>query len=141
MQGETSFEIMTTNTPRTSPRNEYLLQESRRVEASRTLAAEFPALASMTVDLGFYDSEGISCRSQIKYKVNLQQARSVLRFGCENPECIGGGFDLSGAVAEAVTNRETTVSGEMSCHGWRSHTTINRVQCGKRLRFSITLTY
>jgi len=132
---------MTINSPRISPRNEYLLQENLRVEASRTLAKEFPDLKSMTVDLGFYDLEGRLCRSQIKYKVNLEHARSVFRFGCENPECVRGGYDLSDVVSKAVKNRSSSVSGDLSCRGWRSRTTINDIPCGKVLRYSITLGY
>jgi len=132
---------MTINSPKISPRNEYLLQENLRVEASATLAKEFPDLKSMTVDLGFYDLEGRSCRSQIKYKVNLEHARSVFRFGCENPECIRGGYDLSAEVAKAVTNRSTSVSGEFACRGWLSRSTINQVTCGKVLRYGLTLSF
>jgi len=129
---------MTINSPRISPRNEYLLEVSSRVEASATLANEFPDLKSMTVDLGFYDLEGRACRSQIKYKVNLERARSVFRFECENPECVRGGYDLSDVVAAAVTNQ---MSGELSCRGWRSRTTIDHIPCGKVLRYSITIGY
>lgn len=138
---EKAIPIMTTNSPRISPRNEYLLQENQRVEASPTLANEFPDLKSMTVDLGFYDIGGRACRSQIKYTVNLARAKSVFRFECENPECIRGGHDLSEMVAEAVANRSTNVTGEHSCRGWRSRTTINQTPCGKLLRYAITLGY
>jgi len=141
LQRKAAIPIMTINSPRISPRNEYLLEVSSRVEASATLANEFPDLKSMTVDLGFYDLEGRACRSQIKYKVNLEHARSVFRFECENPECVRGGHDLSDVVADAVTNRSTSVSGEHSCRGWRSRTTINHIPCGKLLRYSITLGY
>jgi len=140
-QPSSGCHTMTINSPRISPRNEYLLRENLRVEASPTLAQAFPDLKSMTVDLGFYDAEGHSCRSQIKYTVNLEHARSVFRFGCENPECVGGGFDLSDVVARAVMNRSAGVSGELSCRGWRSRTTINQVSCGKVLRYNITLAY
>jgi hypothetical protein len=132
---------MTMNSPRISPRNEYLLQENLRVEASPTLGTAFPYLKSMTVDLGFYDAEGRSCRSQIKYKVNLEHARSVFRFGCLNPECVRGGFDLSDVVTEAVTNRRPTATSEICCRGWQSRSTIGEVPCGKVLRFGLTLAY
>jgi len=141
MQGNNPISIMTTNSPRISPRNEYLVQENLRVRASPTLANEFPNLKSMTVDLGFYDLDGRFCRSQIKYTVNLERARSVFRFECENPECVRGGHDLSDVVAEAVSNGSASVSGEHSCGGWRSRTTINLTPCGKLLRYGITLGY
>lgn len=130
-----------THSPRTSPRNEYLLEENARVEASPSLAQQFPDLKSLTVDLGYYDSEGRLRSSQIKYAVNLTHAKSVFRVGCQNPECVRGDFDLTNALAEAVNAGSTSVSSELRCHGWRSRTTIHSVECGKILRYKITLGY
>lgn len=127
--------------PRTSPRNEYLLQENQRVQESPTLAVKFPRLKSMTVDLGYYDSEARGSSSQMKYTVNLQNARSVFRVGCQNPECVRGDFDLSEVLAQAVSERLTTFSGELSCQGWQSRSTIDSVRCGKILRYTLTLGY
>jgi len=129
------------NGPRTSPRNEYLMQENLRVKASPSLAEQFPDLKSMTVDLGYFDSKGIGRSSQIKYTVNLEHAKSIFRIGCQNPECVRGGFELSEVLAEAVASKETSVSNELCCQGWRSRTTIDSVACGKILRYKLTLAY
>lgn len=130
-----------TQSPRTSPRHEYLLEENARAEASPSLAHQFPNLKSLTVDLGYYDSEGRLRSSQIKYAVNLTHAKSVFRVSCQNPECVRGDFDLTHALAEAVGAGSTSVSSELRCHGWRSRTTIDSVQCGKILRYKISLGY
>lgn len=132
---------MMTRSPKTSPRNEYLLQQNLRVEASPTLAEEFPELKSMTVDLGFYNAEGRSRRSRIKYKVNVNHARTIFRVGCENPECVRGDFDLSDVVAQAVANQSPSVSGELACRGWRNRTTVDVIPCGRVLRYRISLAY
>ena len=130
-----------THNPRTSPRGEYQQQENQRAQASPSLAEKFPSLKTLTVELSYFDSEGLIRNSQIKYTVNPEHAKSVFRFACHNPECVGGDFDLSRAVAQAVTDQQTNVSGEIRCQGWRSRTTIGSVECQNLLRYKFALGY
>lgn len=127
--------------PRTSPRNEHLLREKTRMEASPSLAEKFPELKSLTVDLAYYDPAGRSRNSQIKYSVNLQHARSVFQFGCHNYECVGGNFDLSIVLARAVAARETYVDGEIRCEGWRNRAGIDSNPCHHLLRYELVLEF
>lgn len=127
--------------PKTSPRNEYLLQEKQRVHESPSLAQTFQKLKTLTVDLSYYDPEGITRGSQIKYTVNLEHAKAVFRFGCHNHECVRGDFDLSDVLADAVAAHRTSESGEMRCEGWRSRATIDTVPCHNLLRYKLTLGY
>jgi|ERR1043165_4648635 hypothetical protein len=127
--------------PRTSPRNEHLQREKIRVEASPSLAEKYPELKSLTVELGYYDSAGRSRNSQIKLTVNLQYERSVFQFGCHNPECVEGNFDLSSVLAQAVAGRETYVDGEIRCGGWRNRAGIGVNPCGNLLRYELMLGY
>lgn len=129
------------HSPRTTPRSEYLLLEKQRVQDAPTLAATFRDLKSLTVDLGYYDSEGLHRGSQIKYTVNIQHEKAVFRIACHNHECVRGDFDLSNALAEAVTTRRETVSSEIRCQGWRSRATIDTVPCHNILRYKLTLEY
>jgi hypothetical protein len=126
---------------RFGPRSEYRMQESQRVKNSPVLAEKFPKLKSLTVNLEYYGPENLSKISQIKYSVNLSNARSVFRFNCPNTECISGDFDLSDQLAKAVAGRRATVEGEMKCHGWRSKTTIDTVHCHNVLRYKLTLAF
>src|SRR5205823_2572699 len=112
---------------RTSPRGEYVQQENIRIQASPSIAEKFPRLASAMVDLGYYDDEGRVRNSQIKYTVNLEHAKSIFRVACHNHECVRGDFDLSSVLAQAVFAKETLVSGEICCQGWRSRTVIDAV--------------
>jgi hypothetical protein len=132
---------LVTHGRKASPRNEYLQQENQRVQASPTLAEKFPTLKSMTVDLAYYDSEGLIRSSQIKYTVNLEHARSVFRVGCHNHECVRGDYDLSAVVAESVAARRTIVNNEVCCQGWSSRATIDTVHCHNILRYRLTLGY
>ena len=124
-----------------NPRKEYLLKEQQRVQESPSLAEKFQKLKSLTVDLGYFDPEGVTKNSQVKYTVNLEHAKSVFRFGCHNHECIRGGFDLSEVLGDAVAARRTTVSGEVRCRGWRNRAGIDTVPCQNLLRYKLTLKY
>ena len=126
---------------RLGARAEYRQQEGQRVKDAATLTDTFKKLKSLTVDLAYYDPEGVTKSSQIKYQVNLDNVKSVFRFNCPNNECIRGDFDLSDELADAVAARRTTVSGEMVCQGWRSKTTIDTVHCHNILRYKLSLTY
>ncbi|MCI0748411.1 MAG: hypothetical protein L0Y58_23645 [Verrucomicrobia subdivision 3 bacterium] len=122
-------------------RIEYRVQQTQRAGDSPSLSDTFPELKSLSVDLGHFDSEGISRASQIKYMVNLKQARSVFRIDCANRECIGGDFDLSDEIRSAVGERRAVAAGELRCRGWLSHATIDSARCGKILRYKLNLEY
>jgi hypothetical protein len=126
---------------RIGARSEYREQESLRVKESPSLSDKFRQLKSLTVDLSYYDAEGVTKNSQVKYTVNLANAKSVFRFSCPNNECIRGDFDLSQVVADAVAKRRTRVTGEKTCKGWRSKTTIDTVHCHNILRYTLSLSY
>jgi hypothetical protein len=124
-----------------SPRAEYRRREGERVQHSATLADTFHDMKSLTVDLAYFYGEALTRSSQLKYTVNLAHARSVFRFDCPNPECVEGDFDLSTALATAVAGRQSTISGEAVCHGWRSKSTIDVASCGQVLRYKLTVGY
>lgn len=126
---------------RLGARSEYRQQEGQRVKDSASLSDTFRKLKSLTVELAYYDPEGVNRTSQIKYEVNLEGAKSVFRFNCPNDECIRGDFDLSQELAKAVAGRRKTIIGEMVCQGWRSKTTINTVRCHNILRYKLSLGY
>ncbi len=105
------------------------------------LADKFPQLKSLTVDLGYYDAEGVTRNSQIKYVPNLDRAKSVFRIDCPNNGCIRGDFDLTEPLAQAVAKHQTTVTAQMTCQGWQSKTTIDTVPCHNILRFTLKLGY
>lgn len=124
-----------------TPRADYRQQESQRAKDSVSLSEKFKVLKSLTVELSFFNSEGVSRNSQIKYTVNPEHARSVFRFDCLNHECVRGDFDMSEALAQAVAKRRTTATGEMCCHGWLNKTTIDSVRCHNIMRYKLSLKY
>ena len=126
---------------RLGARAEHRQREGQRVKESASLADTFRQLKSLTVDFAYYDPEGVTKSSSIKYTVNLRNAKSVFRFNCPNTECIQGDFDLTDELADAVAARRTSVTGEVTCQGWRSKTTIDTVHCHNILRYKLSLAY
>lgn len=122
---------------RKGPKAEYQEKQRLRVYKSPTLAIQFPRLKSLTATLEHRDAVALAKRSQLKYMVNLANAKSVFRFKCPNSECIRGDFDLSDEVAAAVRGQQTTVTGDLGCKG----STINRVRCANTLHYKLQLRY
>jgi hypothetical protein len=65
----------------------------------------------------------------------------VFRLDCLNHECVGGDYDLSEVLAEAIGERQGTVTGELCCQGWLNKNTIDRVRCRHIVRFRLNLEY
>ena len=122
-------------------RAEYRNQEDERVKASPSLANKFQKLKSLKVTVGYHSPKGISQNGQLKYDVNLEHAKSVFRFRCPNDECIRGDFDLTEELANAVAQKRTDVSGELSCQGWQNKATVDTVHCQNILRYKLKLSY
>ena len=122
-------------------RAEYRQQEGQRVKESASLADRFRRLKSLTVNLTYYNPDGVSKSSEIKYEVNIANAKSVFRFSCPNSECIQGDFDLSDILADAVDAHRGSVTGELACQGWLSKAAIDKTHCHNILRYKLTITY
>lgn len=124
-----------------TPRADYRQQEGQRTNESVSLSEKFQELKSLTVEFGYFSSEGVTLNRQIKYTVNPEHAKSVFRLDCHNSECVRGDYDLSEALAKAVAARQTTATGEMCCQGWLNKATIDSIHCHNILRYKLSLTY
>jgi hypothetical protein len=124
-----------------NPRVVQRQRERERMSASPFLAQRFPHLKGLTVELRHYAAGGIHRTSQLKYSVNLAAVSSVFSFECPNEQCIDGGFDISHAVSEAVAGHQGNKTGQASCQGWKSKTTVGTLNCGNELHYSLTLEF
>src|SRR6266567_4023969 len=104
---------------KTNPRIEYRLLQSERIKSSASLAESFPKLKSLRVDLEYFDASGITRNGGMKYKANLEHAKSIFCFNCLNGECVGGDFDLSNQLSQAIVSKRKSVIGELRCQGMR----------------------
>ena len=126
---------------RTNPRAEYRLREIQRVNNSVSLAEKFPKLESLTVNLTYFDPDGLTKTGEVRYKVNVRHAKSVFSFVCPSSECMEGDFDLSGAVADAVTGRRKIAQGEIRCQGFHTRAKEIKTPCQNLLHYKLTLAY
>ena len=128
-------------TRRAGARAAYRQEQDQRVRESESLAARYKTLKSLLVELEHCDPEGFLRGTSIKYEVNLANAKSVFRFPCPNQECVRGDFDLTDELGAAVRARRKSLTGSMSCPGWRNKGTISKVRCQQVLRYRFTLGY
>jgi len=126
---------------RISPRAEYRRQENQRTNDSVTLAEKFHELKALSVDLAHFNPAGLKKMTEMKCTFNLAHAKSLFRFDCPNPECVGGDFDLSADLVNVVAAHRTTASGEVICQGWRNKNVIGLEHCHNILRYRLTLGY
>ena len=126
---------------KTNPRAEYRLREIQRVNESASLAVKFPKLKSLKVDLSYFEPDGLTKTGELRYKVNVEHAKSVFSFVCQSGECLAGDFDISDAITAAVAKRRKTVEGEVRCQGSRVRPKEEKRPCRNLLRFKLTLGY
>ena len=122
---------------RIGPRAAFHQQQGEKVKASPTLAVKYKRLKELSVILNYQDLKGAKQGNQLKYLVNLENAKSVFRFKCANEGCIRGDFDLSEEIDKAVAKRHTAVAGEIPCRGH----TITRGRCANVLHYKLKLGY
>jgi hypothetical protein len=127
--------------PKRSPRQEYRLKQRALIEASPVIAKKFPRLRALRVTLEFFDAAGTTKNGEMKCKLNVEHAKSVLWFACPGVECAGGDFDLSEALAKAVAGRRNVAAGELRCQGTRKRGDRERVLCQTLLRYKLNLNY
>ena len=126
---------------KTDERSEYRALQSERVTAAPLLSDEFPQLRLLSMELGQYDLDGLTRLSQMKQTLNLKNTSSIVRVHCGNMDCVRGDFDLTQDLAEAAASRRGTATGELRCQGWRNKVSIEKVRCGRILRYKLTLEY
>jgi len=127
--------------PKRNPRQEYRLKQREQIEASPLMTKEFPQLKTLKVSLEYFDSTGVTRHGQMKCKLNVEFAKSALWFACPGAECMGGDFDLSEPLAQAVAAREKVVEGELRCRGTRKRGNRETVPCHTLLRYKFNLKY
>jgi hypothetical protein len=124
-----------------NPRAEYRLREIERANLSPSLGEKFPKLKSLKADLTYFDPDGMTQTGALRYKVTVAHAKSVFSFVCQSGECLAGGFDLSNAVAEAVTDRHKSATGEIRCQGTLEKPNQSKRPCRNVVRYKLTLGY
>lgn len=124
-----------------NPRTQYREQRRALIAASPSLAESFTQLKSLTVDLIYHGAGPAENARRVRCTFNLESARSMFCFDCDNAECVGGDFDLSQQLAAAVAERRSSVDGQVICEGWHNRKQIDQRKCHHRLHYKFTLAY
>jgi hypothetical protein len=122
-------------------REEHLFKQRERLEAAPCLAEEFPNLKKLVATLEYYEATEDTKNGEMKCKMNVEYAKTVLVFACPRVDCTGGDFDLTAALAGAVADRRKTLTGEVLCHGTRKRADKEDVPCQTLLRYKLNLDY
>jgi hypothetical protein len=122
-------------------RREYRRGESERAENSISLALRYPNLKALRVDLLYFQRQSVSWGHGLRYRANLDMAKSVLRFNCPSVLCKGGDFDLSSELRKAIVERRAVVTGEVRCQGSRDQETGETIRCESVLHYKMSLVF
>ena len=122
-------------------RKAYRRKAFERAEKSPSLAMAYPQLKTLSVDLLYFDREIVSFGHGLRYRANLETAKSMLQFTCPSTLCHRGGFDLSNELSCAVAKRRKALDGEVHCHGSRDQESGKTVPCESILHFKMILTF
>ena len=133
---------MTITPPRKlTPAQEFQLRQTERMQKSPALLAKFPHLKVLKVNLIYFDPTGLTQIGELKYSVNVNNAKCMFVFACRHASCSCGHYDLSAAFANALHSRSKKVEGEVRCEGTRSRVNGEGLPCGNLLRYKLTLGY
>jgi hypothetical protein len=112
-----------------------------RVEKSATMVISYPKLKTLAVDLLYFDRGIVSWGHGLRYRANLETAKSMLYFNCPSPLCKDGGFDLTENLGSAVAQHQKAILGTLRCPGFRDEETGKPVPCEAVLHFKVSLTF
>jgi hypothetical protein len=145
--GETGTVVAPGSNSRTRPLTKSELRKQdrqeifERVEKSATVAVMYPGLKTLAVNLLYFDRGIVSWGHGLRYRANLETAKSMLHFNCPSPLCKDGGFDLSHNLSSAVAQHQKSIVGVMHCPGFRDQETGKAAPCESILHFKINLTF
>ena len=106
---------------------------------SPVLLARFPDLRFLKVNLLYFNPSGLAQIGELKYSVNVSNAKCMFVFACRSEACACGDFDLSEAFGNALHSRSNKVEGEVRCAGTRTRAKGEEFHCGNLLRYKLTL--
>jgi len=127
--------------PKAELRKAYRRKAFERAEKSPSLARAYPQLKTLSVDLLYFDREIVSFGHGLRYRANLETAKSMLQFICPSTLCHRGGFDLSKELSCAIAERRKALDGEVHCHGSRDHESGKTIPCESILHFKMILAF
>lgn len=129
------------NHRKTNPYLEQRTRERERITNSPTLAEKYRNLKSLQIVLEYFDRQRTAAAGELRYRANVQHAKSIVHFACPNSSCKGGGFDLSDVIAAAITKKRKSAEGDLCCAGTLTFASKKEAQCQHLVRYRFTFGY
>ena len=91
-------------------------QRQRGYASSNTVSERFPRVRELVFELRFTAAESKPLLSPYK-QIYTGDMQAFFELQCPSRECLGGGFDLSTAAANAAGSHEGISRGRIQCRG------------------------
>jgi hypothetical protein len=111
------------------------LERRAREEAAPRLAAEFPDLASLDLEMEEVASATAPIVSYVR-RVVVKAAPALFEIPCGDSSCKEGGHDITYELMAGLRRRQTSIVGDDRCRG-----SIGTASCPRTLRFRAVARY
>lgn len=111
-------------------------ERSAREQAAGKLASRAPDLDSLSLDLDESRADGSLGDTHYVRRIVVEHAPALFHVPCSYPPCLGGGYELTQEILNAVAARKPRFEGTLRCSG-----RCGAVECGRVLRYVATATY
>ncbi|MDQ2816940.1 MAG: hypothetical protein M3T49_01845 [Candidatus Eremiobacteraeota bacterium] len=103
--------------------------------------AAFPDVSEVFFDIALASNEAFSDGVVNSQYVRGPQFSADFSFDCCNKDCVDGGHDITGQIADAIQGRKATVSGRHVCEGWENEERVGTTRCHRHLKYTARISY
>ncbi len=106
---------------------------------SPTLGEQYPNVKSISLSVTYLDpDDGKTIKETRNWNLD---SKAYFVIDCPYRECVGGGFDISKLVVDAINQGEAESTGELTCQGWQDKERVNKHSCLLKGKFKISIQY
>ncbi|SEQ84083.1 hypothetical protein SAMN04488038_11189 [Solimonas aquatica] len=111
-------------------------QRQREYNASQTLAARYPQVQELLLELRFTEGDEVPLLSPYR-QIFTGEMQAFFELRCPSRSCAGGGFDLGRAVDDAARGRARSEGGRLFCRGVNTEGAGRGESCRVQLSYGI----
>jgi len=97
-----------------------------REDAAPRLSVAVPDLVSLSLAIEDCSNSSFAQPKHVR-RVVVEHAPALFVIGCSDPNCQEGGHDVTHAIMQALSNRQTAFRGEDKCYGVLGSSPCTRV--------------
>lgn len=105
---------------------------------TRNLSECYPGISQVQISIEFDSSESF-CVLEPQQHFFGPSSKADFEVKCRLRSCVGGVFDFSYGVREAIKSESGSASGQIICHGWQDLERINQNHCRLIANFNISV--